>query len=52
MEVLQGDANGAGSETLSTYTALGADVRKFLLTSIFGSTFNIWFNIGRCGNKF
>ena len=27
MEVLPGDANGAGSETLSTYTALGADVR-------------------------
>ena len=26
-EVLPGDANGAGSETLSTYTALGADVR-------------------------
>ena len=39
MELLPGDANGAGSETLSTYTALGADVRKLLLTSIFGSAF-------------
>ena len=38
MELLPGDANGAGSETLSTYTALGADVRKLLLTSIFGLT--------------
>ena len=55
MEVFAGDANGAGSETLSTYTALGADVStpltldNFLftsillsiLTSIFGLTLEI-----------
>ena len=45
-ELLSGDANGAGSETLSTYTALGADVSNdlsnpslvYLLTSMFAST--------------
>ena len=47
MEVFAGDANGAGSETLSTYTALGTDVstpltlKNFLLTSIFGLTLEI-----------
>ena len=55
-ELLSGDANGAGSETLSTYTALGADVSNdlsnpsFLLESL-SFNINVRFNIVGCKKK-
>ena len=55
MELLAGDANGAGSETLSTYTALGADVstENPLPPSFRKLSFdnNLWLNIDGCGKK-